>query len=238
MGDIYACAQRTIVWLGEETSSVRGWVRAVKTIWISLPLHADGRSPKSVAELRAHDIETLHEFGRKESLSFLQRRASILSDPTWKTIAALLRHAWFTRKWVIQEVVEAKEILMTCGHRSLPWDLWDVILVLVSSSGLVSNLRFFREDCITFNAFANSMRISGLRISKQGGKFLSLLQLLSVMPYFSCSGPRDHIFALVGISSDASNRHGQNCNAEFKPDYSPKITAGLYIPQIHPLVYE
>jgi hypothetical protein len=227
MGDIYASSQRTIVWFGEETSSVRGWVRAVKTISASLPLRADGRSPKSVAELKEFDIELLQEFGRKETLSYLQRRASILSDPAWKTIAALLRHAWFTRKWVIQEVVEAKEILMTCGHRSLPWDLWDVILVVVPSSGLVSNLPFFREDPITFSAFTNCMRISGIRISKQWGKYLPLHQLLSIMPYFSCSDPRDHIFALVGISSDASSRHTQNCNAEFKPDYSPKITAGL-----------
>ena len=39
-----------------------------------------------------------------------------------KVILKLLCRPWFTRRWVIQEVVKAKHVVVAWGSKRLPWD--------------------------------------------------------------------------------------------------------------------
>lgn len=47
---------------------------------------------------------------------------SLSGDPQWTGLNALFRREWFTRSWVIQEVLLARKPRLVCGTTSIDWD--------------------------------------------------------------------------------------------------------------------
>lgn len=100
MGDIYAAASATVIWLGEESSDVKmafGWLRRFALAW-SIPESGLDLITKSRAEgpLQA-------AFGRHRATAF-------------RHLWALLDRQWFTRKWVIQELVKSQRPMLMVGR--------------------------------------------------------------------------------------------------------------------------
>ncbi|KAB5581184.1 heterokaryon incompatibility protein-domain-containing protein [Coniochaeta sp. 2T2.1] len=197
MGDIYAAACSTALWLGEESDEVKmafGWLRRFATAYDSL--ESDTPASKDVSDFitrKQAERTLLAAFGRKRAAAF-------------RHIWALLNRPWFTRKWVIQELVKSRTPLMVAGRIVLPW-------------ALLAGWMNFVEWCPAIKETV--MRLCPQPL-EEGGKALGmnmlratlltriavpekqlLLFLLVKTLEFRCGDPRDHVFALVGIASDA-----------------------------------
>lgn len=100
MGEIYAKAERVIVWLGVDDSDAR---LAQEVIL--------GRSI-------SHGIG-LYSFKDSESFLTLAYPPVILNR--LRGVLAFLSRPWFHRLWIIQEVALAKKIWIICGGLQLDW---------------------------------------------------------------------------------------------------------------------
>jgi len=200
MGKIYAAASKTAIWLGEasdETKMAFGWLRRFDRIWVSSglgwPASEDGFG--LVSESQAEDM--------------LQAAFGNHRDAAFEHIWALLSRPWFTRKWVIQELAKSREPLMVAGRvRPLPW------------AALASWMNFvelcppakghFLRLCPKPHVLEAGTKILGMNMHRatvltqmkaMGNQIL--LFLVARTLGFRCGDPRDHIFALAGIASDA-----------------------------------
>jgi hypothetical protein len=89
MGQIYASARETVVWLGEETEEVRHSFRLIEGVRSHYPeyiLTEMSNTPHSVG------MFLLTEDFNAERIN---------SSYNWGPIQELLRRPWFQRKWVL-----------------------------------------------------------------------------------------------------------------------------------------
>jgi hypothetical protein len=57
-------------------------------------------------------------------------------------VKTLLQREWFTRKWIIQEVVKAKEAIAICGFKTMSWNTITKFAGLMGKRGVAANLLF------------------------------------------------------------------------------------------------
>jgi len=72
---------------------------------------------------------TLRNFAKQESLL-----GRFVGAEYWEALAMLFQRAYFTRIWIIQEVVLAKRIDVFCGSFLSPWGCFENISHFLSTS--------------------------------------------------------------------------------------------------------
>lgn len=103
MGAIFGAAGGVVIWLGEEDSGTAAAMELPKRIRHYWPSLLD--TPSELTD----DSNVPPECPR-------------WGEGAWVAFIALLSRPWFRRLWVIQEVVCAKTILVTCGRATAFWD--------------------------------------------------------------------------------------------------------------------
>lgn len=64
-----------------------------------------------------------------------------VTDPVWGAIGDSFGHRWFTRLWVIQEVVLASNVVVVCGTKRVAWSLLKKLAGEIVRVGLVATAR-------------------------------------------------------------------------------------------------
>jgi hypothetical protein len=115
-----------------------------------------------------------------------------MHDQEWYFLTEFFSRPWFSRAWVVQEaVVNARDPTCLCGNYTFPFS--DVFLV--AEVLLETQLR----DLVPKRNFAfNISMIEAFRKNR-----LSFFKMLTCTISFASTDPRDRIFALLGIFSDA-----------------------------------
>jgi hypothetical protein len=116
-------------------------------------------------------------------------------DSAYPALGALLKRAWFTRMWIIQEVAVSREAILICGDRDCKWADFSAA-VDYAGKLLVPTV---------WNHAANCMRVLQIeqaRSSVAAGKIHNLLALLLLYQSFGVTDLRDKIYALLGLASD------------------------------------
>jgi hypothetical protein len=102
MGDIYSSAVRVIIWLGKLIPGVKD------VIWLQerfLPIAEEGRFP-------AEEINV-------DLLSFLGITSTRWFE-LWKAYGRFYStYRWFSRAWVVQELILARDVLIRCGEETI-----------------------------------------------------------------------------------------------------------------------
>jgi hypothetical protein len=115
MGDIYATAQRVIVWLGKDATDLDDflWVQNVCVSYLN-----------TVPELpNPFDTDMLQRLGvsKERWLRY------------WESYNRFYRrHSWFYRLWVVQEFALPREVTIRCAHATLDWLGMGVITFFLS----------------------------------------------------------------------------------------------------------
>jgi len=101
MGGIYAFARAVRIWLGPATNE-----------------EIDAVFPLLSSEADYHEILQNYEVIRSGRM-----RENSSSDNTsyFRLIEEFLSRAWFTRRWVLQEVILARFAIVHCGHHTISW---------------------------------------------------------------------------------------------------------------------
>ena len=133
----------------------------------------------------------------------------------WIALADLMKRDWFSRRWVVQELILAKNRFLYCGDRSLNWsdferaisfftNNFENILALYTNSAEFKILVDIRALGAT--AIVNIMN-AFFRWDEDGSleRLSSLESLVASLPMFESSDPRDTIYALLSIAQDTRN---------------------------------
>ncbi|KAG0650023.1 Heterokaryon incompatibility [Hyphodiscus hymeniophilus] len=103
MRGIYATASETVIYLGPDDGSA-----ACRSAWTFL----ESRSSWAMNDHRDHD-KTLPQT-RKKDVNLKTAYNDVLDT--------VISRDWFTRIWVIQEMVVSQYLSIQCGNRKVPWN--------------------------------------------------------------------------------------------------------------------
>lgn len=117
----------------------------------------------------------------------------------------LLARPWFQRVWIPQEVAKARRAKVMCGNRTVSSRIFAVMSTLLQ-------IKPDRHQQAVLDIMPDSLRKYSWWYYKR-----DLCTLLSKFCRAKASDPRDMIYALLGISSDAYDLD------EFRPDYSKSL---------------
>ena len=181
MRDIYRRATRTFIWLGVEgENSTVGLELATRLYEASQSGVTKDVSKRSWWPTAKHD------------------RLTAVPSKAWKAFFDLLNRPWFTRAWVVQEVVVSSNLWVVCGDKLIHWSvLVGAILYLIQSQAWI----FEYYGMPNLNSFLL------LQLSQQ-----EYSQGLQTMHYevllrhreARASDARDHIFAFYSLSCRVS----------------------------------
>jgi hypothetical protein len=178
MGDIYRQAAFVTVWLGEASGDS------------NLAMDFIGELNRDLTSLRRNSVsmasfENLERYGIRP-----------MSDPAWTALTTLLSRPWFRRIWIVQEAVLGRQVTVSCGTKSVPWDVLTTLL-----------LDHFRACNIPLpqRASINLPFIMMTKRSLASAQKLPLIRLLALTKDFESKEPVDKVFALLGLAKDGSS---------------------------------
>jgi hypothetical protein len=213
MRKIYQQAYEVIYYLGEVDSiESQGLATLLNSLFLVFVRQEHGMVPVNGKV----DWSNLRRYGLPD-----------ISDPIWKYFVKFLENPWFSRVWVIQES------LVATGGRFVRGDQWidqqalyALLYVLANYPSLASHIdRTFR---LCISPVHRAILRCSLVFHLQGGKIVlrptvtgsigeawgrgtagatwfpsPLIYLLKISNSMTASDPRDHIFALLGVSYEA-----------------------------------
>ncbi|KAI1492140.1 heterokaryon incompatibility protein-domain-containing protein [Biscogniauxia mediterranea] len=122
---------------------------------------------------------------------------SMAMDSYWRlAVENLLAREWWSRKWIIQEVCLAREVVILCGDVSFDFDLLFLSMVLYST--LCDNPTF-RGNVLPSWSLIQIMEYRRIYQQKGNSPLPKFLQLLQEFRSSDASDPRDHVYALLGL---------------------------------------
>jgi hypothetical protein len=173
MGDIYRGAARVDIWLGVPDDG-----KLAATIFAAI---------KQMAMLSSTDPSVEHpgRRGNSQYIWILQPEHSEIF------IRGLFGLPWFTRRWVVQEVVYARHATVHWGHVKMSWAWFAPGLNAVAKEVQQS----FPEKLSRINKNVDAI----IGLTTQRKKQARLEELLWNFHATDCADPRDRVFALYSM---------------------------------------
>ncbi|KAK5653044.1 hypothetical protein OQA88_9330 [Cercophora sp. LCS_1] len=190
MRDIYSEASQVMIWLGEPYEDDDLGMQFAEELWAAR---------KSWDEVATTWLDRLALDVINVPNHFFQKKR----DDDWSALASLYSRPWFTRVWVIQELLMAKEAIFLYGLRNISADV-----LLYPAYAAKANVEVAEYLGLTEMAPNSPMRISSNVASLyfvakgKGSRNFELLTLLDNARYSASTDPRDRVFALVGLTHD------------------------------------
>ncbi|KAH8891537.1 HET-domain-containing protein [Thozetella sp. PMI_491] len=175
MGDIYTRAETVVVWLGEPRDDAGLAFELLRQL---SEIKADSDQKKMTMELVGNPDLRL----------------------AWKAFYCLMERSWWTRTWVLQEVILAREIKVFCGRLSI---LGDSFFRAFATLASVSHLVPFSKICFHMNG-GGVFGFFKLRRLRASGRRLTLPYCHLRTLASTATDPRDYIYAKLGFASDAT----------------------------------
>lgn len=169
MADIYKRALYVYVWLGEADESLEKVMRALKRSY------------------RCH-----HKDAKELQLSTAMRQLHFNEDDKLDRLSAyslrrFFGNSYWTRLWIIQEVMLAKYIRIMCGDTVLTWD--------VLQRFCQSRLKTLSTDAVQ----AVPVQVAWLAEHAFSGRSYSYADMLWTFCLNECHEPRDKVYGLQGL---------------------------------------
>ncbi|KAK4140057.1 heterokaryon incompatibility protein-domain-containing protein [Dichotomopilus funicola] len=213
MANIYSTAAVVISWLGEQDHHTEpGFALLMK-------LRATSGHSSQLLDALSRLSPDSHDFGDDEQMAAFSCRQS------WVSVAHVFQRRYFTRAWIIQEVVLAKTVNVLCGGHELDWSViaeashffstsaWAQHLtdLFMESAGLppphpgpqaCENLEFCYQSATILRATAKERKQrkqQGYRAENRGAWAKSLVYTLIRARGFKSTDPRDKVYAVLGL---------------------------------------
>lgn len=196
MLDIYRSADRVIAWIGDYEPNEESQIQAIfeQCEW-ALKVCNQGK--------------TIEEATKILESSALGTRALQEVFPT------LLKRPWFSRKWVVQEVVASSgDAVITCGHQTTSFQALKALWILMKSK--IDREPWLRwhhnglDNIFELALWAQDREIGG---RDTAGLAKDLLFLLAETNAFNCTVPHDRIYAILGLLGE------KDLPPDLTPDY-------------------
>ncbi|KAK5126780.1 hypothetical protein LTR85_009714 [Meristemomyces frigidus] len=235
MRDIYSKAEDVVTWLGHGGSTrAMQWISGFGGRAAALGI---GATPEMLLKKVLKRAEQKMSIGTEsgdpvsEEHAFacdLERELSAERNPHYEELICglqnILQRAYWSRIWIVQEVTMAQKITFACGTATVAYNALHHSLRLLRNFRLWQLLKLghdtarstlMREDSgLRARVIKTdpSHPIDLLKISRADGA-MPMMYLLRRLQRFNATDPRDRIFALLGIATDADELGA-------RPDYS------------------
>ncbi|KAI1768399.1 HET-domain-containing protein [Hypoxylon sp. FL1150] len=120
-----------------------------------------------------------------------------LSSPAF--VDEIVRSPYWSRMWIVQELILAKEIVLLYGHARLPWEMAWGILQAWSTLGKSR----WRNSAAASLVQLGVGRVGASYIQKQGR---ALGELMRYLEHSEATDSRDRVFALLGLMEAEERR--------------------------------
>lgn len=155
-----------------------------------------------------------------------------------KVVSNLLRRPWWTRVWVTQELVLARNVTVCCGSQTLGWDRFccvvdnSALLPLFPRTGIyIDEFRALRDNWrarTTISSLGDAPKATGPEavVQPREARASDLLSLIYDFRSRRATEPRDKVFAFQGLAlgiGGLSLASGQPIDLEtllVRPDYA------------------
>ena len=159
----------------------------------------------------------------------------------WAAFMALMRRAWFSRRWVVQELAMAKVAYLRCGNVSVNWVDFVVAVEFFierfdTIAGLYTDSPIFQKNVLALGDIRASVAPKMVTITNEfvrgRERLKSLEALVSELTMFEAGDPRDTVYAVMALARDIEEgserqlRYWQSEEASrpsFKVDYRKNV---------------
>jgi hypothetical protein len=117
-------------------------------------------------------------------------------EPIADEAKAFFRRSYWTRVWIIQEIVAASQLRVLCGPDIVDWTPFSIFV-----SALPEQIHTTRSSMSLADA-SMAKKISQFRRDRVAGGSISMLQALHLSSLSDSTDPKDKVFALLGLSFD------------------------------------
>jgi hypothetical protein len=186
MHTIYSQADRVIAWLGEEQATDYGAKPALE----QLSRYIASRN----GDLNANEIMKHYNDPGETAMPKY-------NSFEWTAINSILGKRWFSRVWIIQEIVMAPHLSLRYGNIELDLSVIENVLDFLGSSPLINLTSLLKsKKALTM---INTARMAKLALAQS--RSWTLMEVLWVTRYYGASVPKDRFFALLRIVKDKSS---------------------------------
>ncbi|KAL1872053.1 hypothetical protein Daus18300_004422 [Diaporthe australafricana] len=199
MRNIYSKARRVLVWLGQDKTDYAKL--AFTTI---CEIVRSWRPPSDPNRFSSY----------KEAFEPRKERLSIDED-RWTALQAMFQTEYFTRFWVIQELVLGENATVIWGSHTISWGLVGISAAWLLTRGWETNPDW--PISAAYNAFLIYVLPLAKRSAISSFSKLDLSAVLATtMGKFKSTDSRDRIFALLGLPFSGNDPQKETL---VKPDY-------------------
>ncbi len=129
-----------------------------------------------------------------ETLREIETR--LVSEERLRGLAKFIQRPYWTRLWIVQEIVLARSVNLVCGTKSVSWNN----IRHVFTAKVPSESPFERMPYDVRHDVWRARHLWHARETWSAGSSLSFLQLLNKFNPCRCSEVKDYVFALHGLS--------------------------------------
>jgi hypothetical protein len=200
MAQVYSLASLVLIWLGDGDGESEKAIDLMKFIGQLSQESLDTIKP---GNLEQEDVAAM--LGQYSKISY------------WRSLATLFQRRYFSRTWIIQEVILASKATVYCSSHSVEADLLDKASKFLSTTAWT---RWLRSQEATQDPEAGDMKLyhgtpNMLQIVKRSTAVpdkTTLLYTVIRARLFLAMDPRDKVYALLGLAGEAARE---------KPRYAP-----------------
>ncbi|KAJ3576913.1 hypothetical protein NPX13_g3556 [Xylaria arbuscula] len=122
------------------------------------------------------------------------------NDDLWNGINNFLQRPWFTRTWIIQELVLGRKVSVMCGNSEIGWD--ELIRGITECQNRLNRTGLGGGDKLFLPNSWRALNLDCIRKHFNNHLKFSFLELLEMFYYTRTSDPRDKLFALLNMAYD------------------------------------
>jgi ankyrin repeat protein len=196
MGNIYRRAERVVIWLGPATYDTNVLMDSIKQL------------EKESINYSRNNLRSSDQAWRDIWSNVQPKLRNIHSNVEVRQrngLESLFKRPWFSRVWILQEVANARGAVVVCGVKSVSARTFAIVPSLIGVAP--------PPHCQSIL----DIMPGPLREESWWSQNQDLRTLLLKFGKTAASDPRDNIYALIGLSSDA-------CDSDLlRADYSKSV---------------
>jgi hypothetical protein len=192
MSSIYSQAERVVIWLGEEENDSS---LAIAFINRWLDAFAAAVTDKRL-ELETRPLKTI---------------LSLVEDPFDKpsvlAVKCLFERDYWSRVWIIQEIVLAKDRLILCGRDSMHASKMSLVCYIWSNLPTIELPKLGNQEIIPMYGWGSQLNQLWLFMKESeealaDGRTYDMLSVVEIGFERFCTDPRDRLYGLFGLMDD------------------------------------
>ena len=190
----------------QDATTVLGWLGAADkdTVRAFEIIHELSQHVNSIVGFATKDV--VKEIPKTLRLQLGQKYLS--NNSTADVIGSIFNRDWFNRRWILQEVILARDVIVQCGKHTLHWDTLvraslalDVMQDQAFADGRAEKLAYIRipfQSMMEYRLHRQDPKQFALKLHDD----FQLVNLLHTFRMTQCRDRRDRVYALLRLSED------------------------------------